>query len=361
MLDTSGAFIPGHGTPTVILAGRNQGPRQALPVRAVLGVRGEPSPPEDPARGEVWQAIVSQWRKPGVGPEEWVSVEDVERRRFAEHPWSLSGGGAGPLLATVEAAAVNKLCDVATSIGITSVTGEDDLYLMPRNGAAARLGIAATYQMVTGEAIRDFTLSPEFDCLWVYDKKFKTLPWEAIGASQRVLEPYRTAISSRKRFGVPMLERGMAWYEWQELYPSKLRTPLSIAYGEVATHNHFVLDRGGKVFNRTAPVIKLPKTASEERHLELLGALNSSVACFWMKQVSHVKGGSGIGRGVQDEAWENRYAFNATRLQEFPLTSELPLALARQLDTHAQELAAHEPTTLTASSTTPPPPSPRRR
>ncbi|WP_229858534.1 BREX-2 system adenine-specific DNA-methyltransferase PglX, partial [Streptomyces anandii] len=356
VLDTSGAFIPGHGTPTVILAGRNQGPRQALPVRAVLGVRGEPSPPEDPARGEVWQAIVSQWRKPGVGPEEWVSVEDVERRRFAEHPWSLSGGGAGPLLATVEAAAVNKLCDVATSIGITSVTGEDDLYLMPRNGAAARLGIAATYQMVTGEAIRDFTLSPEFDCLWVYDKKFKTLPWEAIGASQRVLEPYRTAISSRKRFGVPMLERGMAWYEWQELYPSKLRTPLSIAYGEVATHNHFVLDRGGKVFNRTAPVIKLPKTASEERHLELLGALNSSVACFWMKQVSHVKGGSGIGRGVQDEAWENRYAFNATRLQEFPLTSELPLALARQLDTHAQELAAHEPTTLTASSTTPPTP-----
>ena len=36
------------------------------------------------------------------------------------------------------------------------------------------------------------------------------------------------------------------------------RTPLSITFGEVATHNHFVLDRGGKVFKRTAPVIKLP-------------------------------------------------------------------------------------------------------
>ena len=30
----------------------------------------------------------------------------------------------------------------------------------------------------------------------------------------------------------------------------KLRTPLSIVFAEVATHNHFVLDRGGKVFNR---------------------------------------------------------------------------------------------------------------
>ncbi|MFC7825034.1 BREX-2 system adenine-specific DNA-methyltransferase PglX [Streptomyces sp. NPDC057375] len=354
VLDTSGAFIPGHGTPTVILVGRNQGPRQSVPIRAVLGVRGEPGPPDDPAQGEVWKAITSQWRKPGAGPEEWVSVEDVERQRFAEHPWSLSGGGAGPLMAAVEAAAANKLGNIASSIGITSVTGEDDLYLMPRNGAASRLGVSATCQMVTGDVIRDFTLSPEFDALWVYDKTFKTLPWEAIGASQRVLEPYRTAISSRKRFGVPMLERGMAWYEWQELYPTKLRTPLTIAYGEVATHNHFVLDRGGKVFNRTAPVIKLPETASEEQHLELLGVLNSSIGCFWMKQVSHVKGGSGIGRGVQDEAWENRYAFNATRLQEFPLPAELPLAIAHQLDSLAHELAAHEPAALTTSSNTPP-------
>ncbi len=55
----------------------------------------------------------------------------------------------------------------------------------------------------------------------------------------------------------------------------------------VATHNHFVLDRGGKVFNSTAPVIKLPPEATEDDHLALLGLLNSSTACFWMKQVCH--------------------------------------------------------------------------
>lgn len=349
VIDTSGAFIPGHGTPTVILAGRHQMARQTHPIRAVLGVRGEPDQPEDPARGKVWQAITGQWRKPG-SESEWVSVEDAERARFAEHPWSLSGGGAGDLLERIEAAAVRKLDAVATSLGITSVTGEDDLYLMPRNGAASRRGIADTRPLVTGDVIRDFTLTPAFDALWVYDDDFKTLPWKKIGTSQQMLAPYRTAISSRKRFGVPMLERGMAWHEWQEVYPSKLRTPLSIAFAFVATHNHFVLDRGGKVFNRSAPVIKLPEGAGEERHLELLGVLNSSTACFWLKQVSQGKGNRGGERSTGRWAWEEYFEFTGTKLQEFPLPATFPLALARELDMLAQQLSDHEPSSLITSA-----------
>lgn len=58
------------------------------------------------------------------------------------------------------------------------------------------------------------------------------------------------------------------------------RTPLSIAFVFVATHNHFVLDRGGKVFKQSAPVIKLAAGAREAEHLGLLGLLNSSTACF---------------------------------------------------------------------------------
>ncbi|GAA1352563.1 BREX-2 system adenine-specific DNA-methyltransferase PglX [Streptomyces beijiangensis] len=354
VLDTSGAFIPGHGTPTVILAGRNQVARQSEPIRAVLGVRGEPGQPADPAEGQVWKAIVEGWRKPGRGSEEWVSVEDADRGRFAGHPWSLSGGGAGGLMERVEHAGVTRLGEVAQSLGIASVTGEDDLYLLPRNGAARRLGVSATRPLVTGEAVRDFTLQPECDALWVYDAGFETLPWEDIGASQQVLAPYRTAISSRKRFGVPMLERGMAWHEWQELYPSKLRTPLTIAFAFVATHNHFVLDRGGKVFNRSAPVIKLPEGATEQRHLELLEVLNSSVACFWLKQVSQAKGGtdnsSGGGNRWTSEAWIDRYEFTGTKLQEFPLPAELPHSLSLELDTLAQKFAQLEPSALAAFS-----------
>jgi hypothetical protein len=46
----------------------------------------------------------------------------------------------------------------------------------------------------------------------------------------------------------------------------------------VATHNHFVLDRGAKVFKQTAPVIKLPKEATDDDHLALVGLLNPATA-----------------------------------------------------------------------------------
>jgi len=129
-------------------------------------------------------------------------------------------------------------------------------------------------------------------------------------------------------------------------FASRHHTKLSIAFAEVATHNHFVLDRGGKVFKQTAPVIKLPEGASEDDHLALLAMLNSSTACFWLKQVCYPKGGSGIGRGVQDEAWEGRFAFNGSNVAEFPLPAELPLAFGRELDSLAQQLATQEPSAV---------------
>ena len=111
----------------------------------------------------------------------------------------------------------------------------------------------------------------------------------------------------------------MDWREYAVLVKDKLRTPLSIAFAEIASHNHFVLDRGGKVFKQSAPVIKLPANATEEDHLVLLGLLNSSTACFWMKQVSHQKqmmGGDGV--RVSSKA-QVPYQFAGTPLLNFPI------------------------------------------
>jgi hypothetical protein len=107
----------------------------------------------------------------------------------------------------------------------------------------------------------------------------------------------------------------------------------------VATHNHFVLDRGGKVFKQSAPVIKLPEGSTEGDHLALLEVLSSSTACFWLKQNSHAKGGSGIGCGIKDEAWEERYEFTGTTLKDFPLPAVLPTERARRLDAAARHAA----------------------
>jgi hypothetical protein len=349
VIDTSGAYIPGHGTPTVILIGRRRYARADSTIRAVLGVLGEPSPPAQPANGLVWQAIVNQVDKPG-SESEWVSVADLPRDHFAKHPWSLSGGGAGAVMEVIERSASRVIEDIADSIGITSVTGEDDLYLLPRNGAAQRLHADENRLLVTGDTVRDFILTPDFDSIWIYDASFRVRPLESMPGTARFLAPYRSSISHRRRFGTPMLERGLTWYEWQELYGSKLRTPLSITFAFVATHNHFVLDRSGKVFNRSAPVIKLPEGASENDHLALLGVLNSSTACFWLKQVSHDKGNRGGERSTARYAWESFYEFTGTKLEQFPLPAGLPLELGRELDRLARELAAVEPLAVTADS-----------
>ena len=132
------------------------------------------------------------------------------------------------------------------------------------------------------------------------------------------------------------------------LFESVSAAPLSIAFAFVATHNHFVLDRGGKVFNRSAPIIKLRADATEDDHLALLGLLNSSTACFWMKQIFHNKGSTVDDRGARQTtvAFENFYEFTGTGLLKFPVTQEKPLDLASELDRLAQERQKHLPAQL---------------
>ncbi len=62
VIDTSGAYIPGHGTPTVILVNRNQPPTSDT-VRSVLGILGEPKAPGDASQGLVWGDIARKVRE----------------------------------------------------------------------------------------------------------------------------------------------------------------------------------------------------------------------------------------------------------------------------------------------------------
>jgi hypothetical protein len=60
IVNTSGAYIPGHGTPTVLLFGTQEGRWGRC--AAVLAKRGEPSTPENPAEGE---GLVGAWSRTG--------------------------------------------------------------------------------------------------------------------------------------------------------------------------------------------------------------------------------------------------------------------------------------------------------
>ncbi|MFD9503411.1 BREX-2 system adenine-specific DNA-methyltransferase PglX [Streptomyces sp. NPDC060035] len=351
IIDTSGAYIPGHGTPTVILVGRCHIPRQSEPVRAVLGVRGEPSQPKEPASGAVWKAIVQQVDQPW-SESEWISTEDSARSRFATHPWSLSGGGSNETLEAINIQAVRLLASRAALMGFVAITGEDEAFFLNKS-TADRKALEATSPMVTGVTVRDYA-APAKSVAWPYAGNLTRRPLSAFPGFHRFAWPNRRILQLRKRFGISMEKiPSLAWYEYRELYREKLQSPLTITFAEVSTHNHFALDRGGSLFSQTAPVIKLPESATESEHQELLGLLNSSTAAFWLKQVCFDKGNGGIGGGISDEMWEHRFAFNSSKVGQFPLPSNLPLTLGRALDNAAQELDTYDSAAVCTSGGSP--------
>jgi hypothetical protein len=354
VVDTSGAYIPGHGTPTVILFGRHRAAAQNA-VRAVLGIKGEPYTPNNPAYGLVWSAIVSQIDQAG-SESEFISVADVERAMFSAHPWSIGGGGASDLKAAIEDVASVQLGNAVDVIGYVCMTRADDIYFTPKHTLEAQgIGSGQIVENVQGDAIRDWRIVDPNTALFPYEvDSLSPLPESAQSAVHRFLWPHRTGLWLRREPNGNHRELGLTWWEWSRFQKERFRVPLSISFAFVATHNHFVIDRGGKIFNRSAPVIKLPAGASEDDHLGLLGFLNSSLACFWMKQVFHNKGSTVDQHGARQrtDAFEDFYEFTVTGLKDFPLVGNHPIDIATRLDTLARQLAALQPASLLAEADT---------
>ncbi len=345
VVDTSGAYIPGHGTPTVILFGRNRTP--AAPTRTVMGIRGEPSTPGDPARGHVWAAIERQIDE--VDSESaFVSVRDLEQTQLHSHPWSIGGGGAAELKELLDERCDRTLSEVVESIGFASFPGTDEAFIADRATFARRgLDPALVRDFVVGDVVRDWSISIEEYALVPYDDRHCPLPLDPDAAWARWLWPMRTVIGNTVSFGGrTRFQNGDAWWTWYRWITEKYAAPLSITFAEVATHNHFVLDRGGKVFKQTAPVIKLPADATEDDHLALLGLLNSSTACFYLKQIAHNKGATSDTGVLQADPERFRFVFGAGKVGEFPVPAmsakqrDALLEVTRALDAAGRELGA---------------------
>ena len=353
VIDTSGAYIPGHGTPTVILLGRNRAPVSAT-VRAVLGIRGEPSTPADPAQGLVWRSIVELLECPGESSA-FVSVTEFDRATFARHPWSIGGGGASELKERIESVAT-PLSGQAEEIGWTTVGGEDDVWIHdPPTLAITELLQGTLIPLMIGDRVRD----------WSSLRLPKVIyPYQHLGGPPvspesllvtRYLWPYARLLKARTMFKMTLEQRGLPFYEHMQHSVAKLKTPLSIVFAFVATHNHFVLDRGGKVFKQSAPVIKLKSGATEAEHLALVGVLNSAVGNFWVRQVGFSKGGDYVGTEgarVIKTPWEDRLERDGSKLQNFPVPAshQQTQPLARQLDQLAAKHSALDPATFIPQS-----------
>jgi len=357
VIDTSGAYIPGHGTPTVILVGRHSHPSRRKVV-GVLGIQGEPGIPEEAARGAVWSTIVKHIDEIGY-EDSHISIDELDRQFITTHPWSMQGGAA-PQISHSMAKFSQTLNKLSESIGISCFTLTDDFY-MRSTSAEVNSEDCSTARMVIGTEVREYTARGRNIALFPYFNNFSVRDITDRNSEHREYWPFRSTLSSTRMFdGNSKVANGLKWYEYGRLTESKLSEPRAIIFPQIATHNNFIFSRQSKLFNRTAPIIKLPKDATDSSYFSLLGFLDSSAGCFWMKQNCHNKGEGGGARvdsgysTMGSEPWKNNYDFSATSLGSFPLPDldhSDATERGRRLDSLAQERAAYEPAAVFADGT----------
>lgn len=341
VIDTSGVYLPGHGTPTAILFGRNQLPVTRT-VRAVRGIRGETSVPDDPAHAPVWSAIVTQVDDPG-SETKFITVDETPRETFLQWPWVIGGGGASDLKEQIEEAGTAQLGEVASDMGRTAHTGADDAFYMPAS-AANTFGFRCwCVPVVTGEDVRDYTISASDLTLFPYDQQTGIDRDNPPARVWRHFWNYRTVLRARQDYGERIEDRGVRWFNHSMFFRTRYTVPLSITCAFVATHNQCAFDRGGKVFNRHAPVVKFPEGTPESEHLAILGPMSSSVGCFWLKQVCFPKGGDTVGSDgarIRKVLWDVYFEFDLTRMKQFPLPAERPIAFVEAIQSVADARSA---------------------
>ena len=328
VIDTSGAYIPGHGTPTVILFGRNVKSKSTT-VRTVLGIKGEPGVPTDPAQGQVWAAIVNQVDCPG-SESEFISAADSPRALLHCHPWSTGGGGAAELKTTIDGVESLPLGAKINVVGVFGMTNCDEVYVVDSDYFdRAKLPRTFSWHFISGEPVRDWMVERPTQAFFPYEA-MRLASLKEFGEFNVRLWMLRIVLGSRATFAkLTYFQEGRPWWEWHQVSVERLSPARTITFPYVATHNQFVLESGKAVFNRHAPIIKLSPEATEEDHLRLLGLLNSSAACFWMKQVFHCKGSTVDARGARQTTvpFEDFYEFDGTKLKQFPVVEMADLTL----------------------------------
>src|SRR5690606_11498704 len=94
--------------------------------------------------------------------------------------------------------------------------------------------------------------------------------------------------------------------------------------------------------NRSAPIIKLPASATEDDHYALLAYLNSSTAQFWFRQAMSNRGYGADSGNARTTAcpWEDFYEYAGGLLKGLPIfRDDIATTHARELCVLAAERA----------------------
>ncbi len=336
LIDLSGAFIPGHGTPTLILTGRHSRSEPTDQVPLVLSLRGEPRPPADPARGLVWQSILRSTEFHGHR-DEWTISTVIDHARVTTFPWSFATGDAAELIDHL--GRMPRLDSLHPRIGYRAAIGAEEIFTGTfEDFERSRAESGALVPVISGEHVRDWSAHAD-------RYAFHGDPHHHPGHMRRMW-PYRTVLGKRKWFGGKTYdEAGTAWYSWHQ-QPPQLDPAQSITYAGLGTTPHFALLPAGTAALPSAPVIQLTGDTTAD---ELTAYLNTSTACFWLKQFSPEKGQPNAHQTVgEGEPWESHYQFPAAQIRDVPLPPDLHLPYSFELASLADQLARHSPQAVLA-------------
>lgn len=336
VVDTKYITPEGHGTPTVILFGRRRQPQSSV-VRCVVGLKGDRDGGTRSAIERIWNHMLSQVDRLGV-VSEFFETLDIQRAVFNSHPWPITGSDSSNVAEVMASVPGQTLRKIVKVVGVVGMTNADDVLLAPL-ASLRRRRVESTVicRLIAGDNIRDWSISENEYSIFPYDRR-EIVSLEEHMYLGRWLWQARTSLGNRATFGNSnYFDEGRPWWGWHQISHSRLANRRSIVFAYKATHNHFVLNEGNEVFNRTAPVIKLSPGASDDTFDGIVGLLNSSIACFWERSVHRQVSGAG------NEPWEARSERNATKIKNFFIPDERPIELSRQIRELSDELKRQSP------------------
>lgn len=214
VIDTSGAYIPGHGTPTVILVGRHSHPSRRK-VIGVLGIQGEPGVPDNPAQGAVWSSIVNHIDEVDY-EDAHISVAELDRQFITTHPWSLQGGNAPQVADQIDTATLSTVSSIIDgSVGFASFAGQDDAFFSTYNELSTTIKEKDLVRpLAVGVANRDwFTNTENQAALVPYDDHNQLLPLDENSSWARRQWRIKGPLRSIRGFdGEPRYKSGTPWW-----------------------------------------------------------------------------------------------------------------------------------------------------